>query len=417
MNYEITQKNDLNRGAQLVLSFPEEELDPKAFYTLQQDFPDFLVPFHTRLVDGRVECTYQLDSRTKLEYRFGQYLPQQYIDLWERVLRPLIDCGDWFLTPLSFVTDLSFLYVDREGAVSYLYIPSRRPWGGPDALFQMASELCRRNSVTDSRLENQVFRVVVPGFRPQELLAALRDYQAPKLRAAQAPAEPAAPARPPEPPAPAQPPQPAGQPPRRTPLEDRDPDEIFIDLSGGQEKRQKKEKERKKSRWFSWGREKKEDAPPPEQRVCLGVGGGESPQWTPPAPAPAPSAPPRPAEGPDTELFEEEGDACLRLVGDPGLPRIIQVTAAAGRPFTIGRFDVEVGRKQSDFEFEKRTKEVSRRHAAIERGADGYVLVDLASRAGTYVNGERLVPNVPRALRRGDRVCFGSAGADYIWEA
>lgn len=87
-----------------------------------------------------------------------------------------------------------------------------------------------------------------------------------------------------------------------------------------------------------------------------------------------------------------------------------------GDVFTIGRFDVSVGRKQSNFEFDPKTKAVSRRHAAIERdGEGGYVIVDLSSRAGTFVNGERLVANVPKKLENGDKVSFGTGGADYIW--
>ena len=70
-----------------------------------------------------------------------------------------------------------------------------------------------------------------------------------------------------------------------------------------------------------------------------------------------------------------------------------------------------------DFEFDKKTKAVSRRHAVIERQADGsYALVDLSSSAGTFVDGQRLTANVPQVLHRGARVAFGTAGADYVWE-
>jgi len=87
-----------------------------------------------------------------------------------------------------------------------------------------------------------------------------------------------------------------------------------------------------------------------------------------------------------------------------------------GKQFVIGRFDVRVGQKQSDFEFEKSTKAVSRRHASIERAANGYTIVDLDSRAGTYVNGTRIKSGESFPIRNGDRVSFGVAGADYILE-
>lgn len=53
-------------------------------------------------------------------------------------------------------------------------------------------------------------------------------------------------------------------------------------------------------------------------------------------------------------------------------------------------------------------KGVSRIHAAIRRGDDTLTLVDLGSVNGTFLNGQRLVPNQPRVLRDGDEVRLGS---------
>lgn len=86
------------------------------------------------------------------------------------------------------------------------------------------------------------------------------------------------------------------------------------------------------------------------------------------------------------------------------------------QPFVIGRFDISIGRKQSDFEFAKDTKAVSRRHAAIEHTARGVVVTDLNSRAGTLVNGQKIAPGEPYLLKDGDQLSFGNAGADYIFE-
>jgi len=62
-------------------------------------------------------------------------------------------------------------------------------------------------------------------------------------------------------------------------------------------------------------------------------------------------------------------------------------------------------------------RQVSRCHAQIERQADGYVLRDLRSKNGTYVNGEE-VRDLPRPLKDGDEIqialCvrLGFVGAD-----
>ena len=108
-------------------------------------------------------------------------------------------------------------------------------------------------------------------------------------------------------------------------------------------------------------------------------------------------------------------DAKLLLAGRQGLPDVIPVIFGR-RPFVIGRFDISVGRKQCDFEFKEDTKAVSRRHASIERTASGYAIVDLNSRAGTFVNGNRIIPGEQCPIRNGDRVSFGNLGADYVFD-
>lgn len=105
----------------------------------------------------------------------------------------------------------------------------------------------------------------------------------------------------------------------------------------------------------------------------------------------------------------------LRYTGTMGLPAQIMV-ALRGQAFTIGRVDVALGCAQSDFEFPAETKAVSRRHAAISCDQEGYIIQDLGSKAGTFVNGSRLQPQVLYRLESGSTVSFGTAGADYIWE-
>lgn len=113
---------------------------------------------------------------------------------------------------------------------------------------------------------------------------------------------------------------------------------------------------------------------------------------------------------------ENTGGTHLRLVGNPTLPPCIDVSAMDGGVFTVGRFDASLGRRQSSFEFDKKTKAISRRHAAIERIADRYSIIDLSSSAGTFIDGQKLPPGTPFELSSGCRVSFGNAGADYIWE-
>jgi uncharacterized ubiquitin-like protein YukD len=52
---------------------------------------------------------------------------------------------------------------------------------------------------------------------------------------------------------------------------------------------------------------------------------------------------------------------------------------------------------------------VSRRHATVEH-RDGYVVMDLASINGTFLNGKRLAPRMPAKLSSGDEILIGRNG-------
>jgi pSer/pThr/pTyr-binding forkhead associated (FHA) protein len=51
---------------------------------------------------------------------------------------------------------------------------------------------------------------------------------------------------------------------------------------------------------------------------------------------------------------------------------------------------------------------VSRRHALITPGANGYTLEDLASANGTFINGRRLPAQTPTPITSGDELKFGT---------
>jgi hypothetical protein len=106
----------------------------------------------------------------------------------------------------------------------------------------------------------------------------------------------------------------------------------------------------------------------------------------------------------------------LRSIGGVETPLFIEADIEVGEIFSIGKFDTSVGRQQSSFEFDKKIKGISHRHCAIKRVAEGYLLIDLASSAGTFVNNERLPPNTAYKLTNGCRISIGNSGADYVWE-
>jgi hypothetical protein len=57
---------------------------------------------------------------------------------------------------------------------------------------------------------------------------------------------------------------------------------------------------------------------------------------------------------------------------------------------------------------------VSRQHAKIHRQESSYLVEDIGSANGTFINGQRLVPYLPHMLKDGDELQFGSIKLEVI---
>jgi serine phosphatase RsbU (regulator of sigma subunit) len=90
------------------------------------------------------------------------------------------------------------------------------------------------------------------------------------------------------------------------------------------------------------------------------------------------------------------------VVNADGEPRVIRIDRT---PFTIGR--------GADRDLSLPFPQVSREHACIERDADGYVLRDMGSRHGTFVNGTQISNT---RLRTQDTINLGLSRAVLLFE-
>jgi len=97
------------------------------------------------------------------------------------------------------------------------------------------------------------------------------------------------------------------------------------------------------------------------------------------------------------------------ILGIEGEPRTLIYDATDIEELVIGRADPKTGDapEVNLSEFAALDKGVSRRHAAIVRRDGSLYLMDMSSANGTYLNGQRLVPQQPRVLRDGDDIRLG----------
>jgi hypothetical protein len=80
-----------------------------------------------------------------------------------------------------------------------------------------------------------------------------------------------------------------------------------------------------------------------------------------------------------------------------------------GQEITLSNFPAIIGR-QADCDIIIRDSSVSRRHARLEFEKDNYLLIDLKSTNGTFVNGKRISS---RKLQPGDRIKVGSSVLNF----
>lgn len=457
MRYEIQSKSDFQVGATLIVRMPEEELDRKALRTIQLDCPGFLLPFRYRLIDGDVELTYQIGNRSKIAYLSGKRTPAEYADMWSGLLQPLLDCGDWFMRPESFVLSPEYLYCEKSiQAIRFVYIPSMLPSSDGAALKSLVTDIAKMNHVTDVDLENKVIWAI-QDFNIHNFLQLMRESKASEPSVSSASGlrpDPVAPSnvewksglsasqskgwQPNAVPIHGPVDQRAGQLGVRTSEDREQPDQAVFPQSGKTPLdgdiqiqfpiKEKTEKERKPKGGLFGPKREKEEKPKSKSGIwgkkkgSKEIVGGAAAQLFQPQqfePTPAPSYTPSVDDGGDDITVVDQmelGGTRFRYVGASGHPQFIEISVDPGAVFTIGRFDESVGVRQSNFEFPKKTKAVSRRHAAVERRTDGYYIVDLGSSAGTFLNGQKLPPNAPFRLERGCRISFGFSGADYMWE-
>jgi pSer/pThr/pTyr-binding forkhead associated (FHA) protein len=89
--------------------------------------------------------------------------------------------------------------------------------------------------------------------------------------------------------------------------------------------------------------------------------------------------------------------------------RLVLVTSEGDTSFPLTRDAYTIGRHRNN-DIVISDPKVSSFHARIDRSAEGFVLVDLKSRNGSYINGKRMETGL---LTTGDEVRMGTARLVY----
>lgn len=456
MKYEICSKRDFDNGMVMTVRFPKSDLEEKSLYTILNDTPEFLVPLNFKIIDDTIECIYHVGNLMKAKLFFGTKDKESSIAQWNMIFKPLTECKDWFLIPTAFAFDVDFLFSDKnQGGIKYIYVPVRSEQSTYDDLKSMVKEISVQNPVEDAVFENTVLKAFMGDFTPSTFLAAINKHSDASKQSVTKPTvekpkkqvggfvspQPAAPVQrsslsetPAQNPSNVEPQVKKDVQPVNSGVISKKPapqslnDDIIINMEGTTSAppmpKDKKKKEKTKSKGLFGSKSKKTTA---DQSKMYGSAAElyANPEPSDPHVVPTQSKNLPPVE----EYVEQPDDSVTRIdslgnvgpylsyIGNkPNMPQRIEVKISVYGRFSIGRFDVVLNKRQSDFEFEGPTKGVSRRHAIIEQSGESYTITDLQSAAGTFVNGVKLGVNETVKLSDGARVSFGYDGADYVWK-
>lgn len=107
-------------------------------------------------------------------------------------------------------------------------------------------------------------------------------------------------------------------------------------------------------------------------------------------------------------------DRTLVAAEQPAAQLVVRQGAHVGKVFSLGRRPVVLGRDEKA-DISLPDPEVSRLHARISWFEAQYVVEDLRSTNGTYLNG--ILLRVPKPLNHGDQIAMGQTVLEFEWLA
>ena len=102
---------------------------------------------------------------------------------------------------------------------------------------------------------------------------------------------------------------------------------------------------------------------------------------------------------------EDDSDHTVVLTAGKGV-RLSSMNKAIAADLAVCEFPSILGAKAPEAQTVLPCQGISRKHALLEQEAGRYYISDLASTNGTWLNGERLVPNEKKVLVNEDLITF-----------
>lgn len=100
------------------------EVDEIAVRVMEEDCPDFLIPFRIVTVNGSTNLRYKLINTIALAYSDRNLSKQQFVKLFMDLLTPFMKGKDWFLDYHNLCIDPRYVFINKmNNGVSLIYVP------------------------------------------------------------------------------------------------------------------------------------------------------------------------------------------------------------------------------------------------------------------------------------------------------
>ena len=445
------------------LSIPTmENLDEIAIRVIKQDTPDFLMQMKMMNIDGEIELRYEIGSDLRFSYLPMEMTKNDFLLLLQSLLRPFKECNDWFLDYHHFYLDMNYITVSKDyTSIRYIYIPDMKFHQNEETILNFFRNFILNMNLTDAKsyilelyrilnasgtslgmlidqIENDVIQKesetikrtsqvsqmtsekksdfeVRKEWKSQEVEKAA-EFVTEKLESVKESISKKG--------------------------EEFGADNIQNDLIGNlfgdvdeeeetkgkkkdkkKDKRVKKEKEVKSTSkekggkgflggLFSGGKGKEEkrevkeeqEVRPKQQEREVVYFDKVSESYDETYYDNADEEYDNTVLGGDDELQSNENKFILELLEDGGyhFPKYIEIDLRKGYAM-VGRYDKN-GKAQADYNFDASLSFISRKHFRIEKKGNGYVIIDVGSGNGTFVNDNLLAVNMAYSINVGDRI-------------
>ncbi len=126
------------------------QLDDIAVKVMKEDCPNFLIPFQMVTMNDELTLKYKLTNSVALAYSNMTMTKEDFINFYIGMLEPFLQASDWFMDYHYICINNNYVYLGRDMIhVNYLYIPEKDFRNTDEAIIDFFKDILNHVTITD----------------------------------------------------------------------------------------------------------------------------------------------------------------------------------------------------------------------------------------------------------------------------